>query len=185
MKRKFKISRIFLITAMIALLLTMALACEKTMPTDDHTVTSVDLKRYVGKWYEIASLPAPFQEGCFCTTAEYSLEKDHVKVVNRCRRGSPQGEVDEALGKAWPVEGSNNSRLKVSFFWPFKGDYWIIGLDQDYQWAMVGHPQKKYLWILSRSPNMPMELYQSLVSKAKSMGYDVARLKLMNQACYR
>ena len=180
--RHISIVNLLLIIAM-AFLLFGALSCEENAPADDHTVEAVDLARYAGKWYEIASLPAPFQEDCFCTTAEYSLQKDHVKVLNQCRRGSVKGELDEAVGKAWPEEGSNNSRLKVSFFWPFKGDYWIIGLDQNYRWAMVGHPQRKYLWILSREPKMPEDLYQSLMGKAKDLGYDVSRLKLMVQEC--
>ena len=168
-----------------AIILSASLGCGKKTPVDDHTVANVELNRYTGKWYEIASLPAPFQSDCFCTTAEYALEDDHVKVINRCRRGSAKGEWYKAVGKAWPVKGSNNSRFEVSFFWPFKGDYWIIGLARDYSWAMVGHPQKKYLWILARKPHMSRELYESLISKARGLGYDVAGLKLMVQSCDR
>jgi len=170
-------------------LLTLALipglffSCTGRPPADDHSVGSVDLDRYIGRWYEIASLPAPFQKDCHCTTAEYILKGDYLRVINRCRRGSNRGELDEAKGKAWPVKGSHNSRLKVSFFWPFKGDYWVIALDKDYQWVMVGHPQRKYLWLLSRKPKISRELYDSLVEGAASLGYQVERLKTMDQSC--
>lgn len=97
------------------LLLPLMVSCADRAPVDGHTVSKVDLQRYSGKWYEIASLPNSFQKDCFCTSAEYSLEDGYVKVVNRCRRGYVHGQEDEAVGKAWPVKGSNNSRLEVSF----------------------------------------------------------------------
>ncbi len=169
---------LILITALIGLH-----GCGDKIPLDDHSVQTVDLERYQGKWYEIASFPAPFQKDCYCTTAEYVLKDDYVKVINRCRRGSSQGEWDEAEGKAWPVKGSNNSRLEVSFFWPFTGDYWIVALDADYQWVLVGHPERKYFWILARQPRISQELYNSLVQRAARLGYDVNKLKLMDQSC--
>jgi apolipoprotein D and lipocalin family protein len=165
------------------LFLPLIVSCADRAPVDGQTVSKVDLQRYSGKWYEIASLPAPFQKDCFCSSAEYSLEDDHVKVVNRCRRGSVHGQEDEAVGKAWPVEGSNNSRLKVSFFWPFKGDYWVIGLDENYQWAIVGHPDKKYLWILSRKPHISPVLYKELIEKVKAMGYQTENINKTVQSC--
>jgi apolipoprotein D and lipocalin family protein len=142
-----------------------------------ETVARVDLERYMGKWVEIASFPAWFQRDCFCTTAEYELRGDHVSVKNSCRRGSSRGELDVATAKAFAIAGSNNSRLKVQFFWPFKGDYWIIALDDHYQYAMVGHPGKEYLWILSRTPEMPENVYLSLVETAREKGYDVTKLR--------
>ena len=166
-----------------ALFLFLLGSCTAKPPLDDHSVSSVDLARYTGRWYEIASFPAPFQKDCHCTTADYSLENDYLRVVNRCRRGSTQGQWDEAQGKARPVAGSRNSRLRVSFFWPFKGDYWIIGLDEGYQWVLVGHPQRKYLWILARKPKISQDLYTSLVNRAASLGYEVTRLKTMDQSC--
>ena len=94
-----------------------------------EVVSSVDIERYAGKWYEIASLPVSQQKGCYCTTAEYSIiDSTTIKVVNKCRKGSIEGEYDEAEGKAFVVEGSNNAKLRVQFFWPFRGDYWIISM---------------------------------------------------------
>ncbi len=162
----------------LLLLLVAAVSCA-TSPTDysQQTVERVDLDRYMGKWYEIASLPNWFQNGCHCTMAEYELRADFVLVRNSCRKGSTQGNLDVATGKAYPVSGSNNSRLKVQFFWPFKGDYWVLALDDNYEYAMVGHPNKKYLWILSRTPEMSESVYQRLVEKAAQNGYDVSKIK--------
>ena len=158
-------------------------ACPPSTKYTDHRVESVDLTRYMGKWYAIASLPAWFQKDCYCSTATYSLEKDHVKVVNSCRRGAPDGPLKVSTAKAFIVPDTGNSQLKVQFFWPFKGDYWIIALDDDYRYAIVGHPCKKYLWILSRTPVMDKITYDMLVETAKSKGYDVKKLKRIPQGC--
>ncbi len=116
-----------------------------------RTVAEVDLARYAGKWYEVAAFPMFFQRQCVGdTTAEYGLRPDgDISVRNRCRTESG---FDEATARAWAVEGSGNARLKVQFFWPFRADYWVIGLDDGYRWAVVGNPERKYLWILSRTP---------------------------------
>ncbi len=167
------------------LALTVASGCEtyNGTKTTAHTVDHVNLELYAGKWYEIASFPAPFQEDCFCTTATYTRVQDEIQVVNACRRGSPQGSVDTAQATAYAVPCTGNAQLKVQFFWPFKGDYWVIGLDPDYRYAMVGHPAKKYLWILSRTPTMEDKKFQSLVELARSKGYAVERLRKMVQTC--
>ena len=150
------------------------------------TVDKVDLDRYIGKWYEIAAFPQSFQKGCNCSTAEYfKTEDDYIRVVNTCRKNSPDGEVKTAEGKAFIVDGTNNSKLKVQFFWPFKGDYWIIDLAEDYSYAVVGHPNREYLWILSRSPEMTKELYDSIVARIKSNGFDVNKLIMTNQSCFK
>jgi apolipoprotein D and lipocalin family protein len=158
-------------------------ATSETGTRQNQTVDKVDLKRYAGKWYEIASFPAWFQRDCYCATAEYTEEKDYIFVRNTCRKGSPEGPPKMATAKAFPVPGSGNAKLKVQFQWPFKGDYWIIALDEDYRYAMVGHPGKKYLWILSRTPAMEKATYLFLVRIAESKGYDVSRLKRADQAC--
>ena len=147
-------------------ILLTALLCLLLIPTvhaDDSpvkTVASVDLNRYLGKWYEIAAYPMFFQRKCIAdTTAEHSLLPDgNVAVNNRCQT---ENGYDQAKGKAKVVEQSGNARLKVSFFWPLQADYWIIGLDADYQWAVVGHPERKYLWILANKPVLPDEALES------------------------
>jgi apolipoprotein D and lipocalin family protein len=142
-----------------------------------ETVDSVDLDRYLGRWYEIASYPAWFQKNCTAVTADYALREDGlIEVVNSCRKGSLDGKLKQSKGRAKVVDETTNARLKVSFFGPFWGPYWIIDLDPDYQWAVVGGPDRKYLWILSRTPQMDETLYQEILSRLPDRGYDSERL---------
>lgn len=141
------------------------------------TVSNVDLEKYMGKWYEIASFDHSFQRGCHCTTAEYELKDGYVKVTNSCNKESVDGEQNVATAKAYTVKGSNNSRLKVQFFWPFKGDYYIIDLADDYSYAAVGSPSRKYLWILNRTPTMDKETYNAIVERVKKLDFDVNKLQ--------
>ncbi len=145
------------------------------------SVPAVDLARYSGKWFEIASFPMFFQRNCVAdTTAEYSAAADgSIAVRNRCRTESG---FDEATGKATPVEGFGNSRLKVSFFWPFKSDYWVLGLDPEYRWAVVGNPNRKYLWVLSRTPQLPPELMEAARASALAQGFDLSQLRTTVQS---
>ncbi len=124
-----------------------------------EVVNNVDLTRYVGLWYEIAKIPNRFQKKCARgTTAEYTLRADgRITVANRCYR--EDGKLDDAKGEAKIVDPATNAKLEVSFVsflgWrPFWGDYWIIGLDQDYRWAVIGTPDRKYGWVLSRTPTL-------------------------------
>ena len=163
----------------ISLMLLMFLFPPKVIYAQElQAVPYVDLGRYVGTWYEIASFPQSFQRGCFCTTATYSLsEKGFVIVENRCNRNGINGEESYIKGKAFVEKNSGNAKLKVQFFWPFRGKYWIIDLDQEYTYAVVSHPNKKYLWILSRSPEMDAQTYQEILSKLASKGFDLSLLK--------
>lgn len=148
-----------------------------------NVVPSVDLSRYAGKWYEIASLPVSQQKGCSCTTAEYiPVDSEVIKVINTCRKGS-EGEIDRIEGKAFVVPGSNNAKLRVQFFWPFRGDYWILNLDKDYTYAVVGVPNRKYCWILSRTTQMKKELLDTLIEDLRSSGYDVDRMQRTVHDC--
>ena len=143
-----------------------------------ETVDSVDLERYLGKWYEIASYPMRFQKGCTATTATYSLRDDGlIKVVNRCRKDSLDGKAKEAVGRARVVDRETNAKLEVSFFGPFWGDYWIIDLGPDYEYAVVGHPSRDYLWILSRTPTLDDDTYDEILSRLAEMGYPLGRLQ--------
>jgi apolipoprotein D and lipocalin family protein len=139
-----------------------------------EVVPHVDLNKYLGKWYEIAHLPARFQEGCTDTTATYTLSGDgSISVLNECRRS---GKVKQAKGKAKVVDKNSGAKLKVTFFWPFYGDYWIINLGKDYDYAVVGTPNRKYLWILNRTPQMDDKLFSQLIESVKSQGFDVNNL---------
>ena len=138
-----------------------------------EVVESVDLERYLGRWYEIASYPMFFQRGCTATTADYSLREDGlIKVINSCRKGSLDGKLKQSTGRAKVVDTDSNAKLKVSFFGPFWGKYWIIDLDPDYQWAVVGEPKRKYLWILSRTRSMDDEVYERILAGLPDKGYD-------------
>ncbi|TXK38139.1 lipocalin family protein [Pontibacter qinzhouensis] len=155
-------------------------ACSKQYPAL-QTVASVDLNRYAGTWYEIASLPQRFTKDCHCTTAQYTPHPDgYVEVYNSCRQDSPTGDTKDVNGKAFPVEGSSNSKLKVQFFWPFKGDYWILDLADDYSYALVGAPDRESLWILSRKPVLDAATYEQLVQLAKQKGFPVQDLQPMD-----
>ena len=99
-------------------------------------------------------------------------------MVNRCRTDSG---FDQANGRAWAVPGGGNAQLKVSFFWPFRSDYWIIGLDENYRWAVVGNPNRKYLWILARTPELPADQLERALQAARAQGYDLEQLKYTPQ----
>lgn len=149
------------------------------------TVPEVDLDRYQGRWYEIARLPQRFEKGCHCVFAEYTKHpKGHVEVYNYCRKGGPGGKEKTAKGKAFPVGGSHNSKLKVQFFWPFRGDYWVLELDPDYRHVLVGSPDRESLWVLSRTPKLDEAIYKRLVQAALQRGFPVEKLLLTDQSCY-
>ena len=169
-----------------SLLLTSFSSAELENKTELTVVDNVDLSRYLGLWYEIGFIPVWFQKGCAGgTTAEYSLFKDGVvNVVNRCCTGD--GKVKEAKGRAWVVDNKIPAKLKVSFvsllgLWLFKGHYWIIDLDPDYHYAVVGHPSRDLGWILSRTPTLSEKVLQGIAERLTANGYDFSRFKMTNQ----
>lgn len=150
------------------------------------TVKYVDLKKYAGLWYEIAKIPNSFQKQCVKgTTAKYILTEDgEIKVINSCIDGD--GEVDKADGLARIVDKKSNAKLEVSFFsifgWrPIWGDYWIIGLDENYQWAIVGTPSRKYGWILSRAPKLDEATMNKIFEIIKDQGYNPKNFEISKQ----
>jgi apolipoprotein D and lipocalin family protein len=144
-----------------------------------EVVQDFDIERYLGRWYEIASFPQRFQKGCVATSALYSLRDDgRIRVENRCRDERLDGPLREATGVAWqPDPETAPAKLKVRFFWPSWGRYWVIELDPAYRWAVIGHPSRDYLWILSRSPQMDPALYAELLARIRAHGYDTSRLR--------
>jgi apolipoprotein D and lipocalin family protein len=136
---------------------------------------SVDLQKYLGRWYEIARYEQSFQKGCEGVTADYSLRADgNIDVLNRCRK--PGGKSSEARGRAKVVDVETKAKLKVSFFGPFYGDYWILDHAEDYDWSIVGEPSGRYLWILSREATPEEAEVQKLIDRAKGLGYDTSML---------
>lgn len=150
-------------------------------PFDSQPMPQVDLNRYMGRWYEVARFPHRFEKDCHGVTADYALRPDgKVSVLNTCRKGALDGPVKTAKATGWSAHPSN-SRLRVRFFWPFSAAYWIVALDSEYRWAVVGHPSRKYLWLLSRTPGLPAEVDAVLVAEAARLGYDVSKLERPQQ----
>lgn len=146
-----------------------------------QTVSQVDLHHYVGLWYEIGRYPNSFQKGCQDSTAMYTVRPDgKIDVVNSCR-DEQDGSLREAKGRAWVVDKNSNARLKVSFFWPFRGDYWIIDLGREYEYAVVGTPNRRYLWILSRTPEMHPDILEKIVQNIEKQGFVRSNLLLNNK----
>lgn len=162
----------------VALVAALAACAHRPAPLPPPaTVAEVDLQRYTGLWHEIARLPNIFQKPCTgAVTAEYSvLEDGKIGVLNSCI--GKDGKVRQIRGTARVVPGSGNSRLKVRFFGPFEGDYWILALDQkSYRWALVGHPNRKFLWILSRESALDEATYNQIVKLAADAGFDTDKI---------
>jgi len=159
-----------------ALMLVLLAGCTG-VPDGIAPVGDFDLERYLGTWYEIARLDHGFERGLSRVTASYSLREDGgVSVVNR-GYDSESAEWKEAVGKAFPNGGPGVGRLKVSFFGPFYGGYNIIALDHvGYQYSMVCGPNRSYLWILARTPDLPASLVEDLVSRAAALGFATQEL---------
>lgn len=176
----------FLVTVVLFLFMFQTIFSQEKELPKLITVDQVDLKKYAGLWYEIAKIPNSFQDQCaYGTTAEYKLLEDgEIQVINKCY--TQDGEADVAEGLAKVVDKQTNSKLEVSFFSilgfrPFWGDYWIIGLDNNYQWVVVGTPSRKYGWILSRTPTLPEDTVQQIFSLLKDQYYNPDSFEMTKQ----
>lgn len=137
----------------------------------------VDLNQYMGEWYEIARLPVSFEKNCIGTKARYTLQDDgSVEVLNTCYKGSWNGKLTSARGKATVADPQTNAKLKVQFFWPFSGDYWILEVGNGYEYALVGEPTRENLWVLSRTPQLDLQLLHNIVAKAERLGFNTSQL---------
>ena len=150
-----------------------------TVPPREHppleVVLNVNIDQYLGRWYEIARYPNWFQENCYAVTADYELtENGSIKVVNRCREDGLDGKFREATGAANIVDEHTNAKLKVSFYCPFYGNYWIIALGDNYEYAVVSEPKRQYLWILSRKPITQRLRYEKLLKTLREKHFDVS-----------
>lgn len=157
----------------------MILSCAKTnsQMIDKTTVKELDLNRYLGTWYEIARFPHSFEKGLVGVTATYSIRDDgKIKVLNQGYKNTLDGELSIAEGKAKIPNKAEPGKLKVSFFWIFYADYFVLELDENYQYAMIGSSSPKYFWILSRTPQMAPEVYEMLLEKARKRGYNLEKL---------
>ena len=150
-------------------------------PNPPQPAKTVELDRYLGKWYEVARYDMRFEKGCEGVTAEYSKRPDGlIRVLNTCRKGAVDGPVKTAEGKAKIVDTATNAKLKVSFFGPFYGDYWVLDHADDYSWSIVGEGSGRYLWLLSRK--VPTEAdREALTARARALGYDIGMLRQTQQ----
>ncbi len=162
--------------------ISMLTGCSK--PDDLDTVATVDINRYMCKCYEIARLPNSFEEGLTCITAEYSISPEgHITVVNRGYDADGDGSWKNVSGKAWVPDSLAPGKLKVQFFWPFAGDYYIMHLDPGYQYALVGDPSRKFLWILSRTESLPEETIKELLEIANSNNFETQDVITVDHNC--
>jgi apolipoprotein D and lipocalin family protein len=166
----------------ILLLVCILTASLSSYAKEVETVDFVDVNRYLGTWYDIASYPQWFQKGCTNTKAVYSLKHNgDIKVTNTCNLDTTDGKLKKSVGKAKIVDQTTNSKLKVSFFGPFYGKYWIIDLDEEYQFAVVSDPTRSTLWILSRKPVMDQVTLKGIFERLKEQEYDLSKLVFTKQ----
>jgi lipocalin len=164
--------------------LLMAFSCTKTnsQMIDTNTVKELDLNRYLGTWYEIARFPHSFEKGMAGVTANYSLRDDgKIRVLNKGYKNGLNGKLSIAEGKAKIPDQSQPGKLKVSFFWIFYGDYYVLELGPNYDYVMIGSSSPKYFWILSRTPQMEETTYNMLLDKARQRGYNLDNLEKVPQ----
>lgn len=167
-------------TAIMGILSILGCSSAKDLPT----VQKVNLQKYTGLWYEIARLPNSFEDGLECITAEYSLnENGTIKVINSGYSIKEKGKLSQSEGIAKVPNPQEPGRLKVSFFRPFWGKYYIFELEDNYQYALVGSPSRKYFWILSRTKQLDELIIKNLLEKATNQGFDVSNLIYTNQNC--
>ncbi len=167
---------------MNALILALLLSADAGTPVDPDQTVQLDLSRYLGTWYEIARFPNFFEKGCVGVTATYTkAEGGEVAVLNRCLQDKLDGEVKRANGKAWVPDAKQPGKLKVQFFWPFSGDYWVLEVGPEYEYAVIGSAKKSTCWIMSRTPAMDPVLYGEIVTRLKARGYDVTKLEKVLQ----
>lgn len=161
---------------MLSLVLFVALAqAPETAP--------IELERYLGTWYELARFDNFFERGCAGVSATYTKRPDgDVRVENRCVKETLDGKRSSVEGKAWVPDPSEPGKLKVQFFWPFSGPYWVLEVATDYSWALIGHPKKSSCWVFSRTPAVAPALYEQLVEKLRARGYDTTKLLKTPQA---
>lgn len=145
------------------------------------TVEDLNLSRYQGTWYEIARLPNSFERGLTSVTATYSIkENGKIQVINQ---GYKAGDRKKSIkGVAWVPSKEYPGRLKVRFFWPFSGDYYVIAIDDDYNYALVGSPSRKFLWLLAKQPVMPEQVYDQYLALAREANFNIEELIMVDQS---
>ena len=178
LKMKKFISIIILFVVLINALVISSLFAEEN--DNLKVVSNLDLHKFQGVWYEIAHNPWFPEDNCFAMIAHYKLIEDNkIEVTNICRKHGFDGEISKITGNAWLVEPMITSKWEVQFIWPFILDYWVIDLEENYNYAVIGEPDKENFWILSRKPIMEKDLLTKIIEKTKMKGYDLSNLILM------
>ena len=158
--------------AFIAFITTM------TSAIPNKTVEKVDLQRFAGTWYSLASIPTMFDKGSRETTTHYTWDKDgYYSVITTCKED--EGKIKTVKSKIFPDnpdDATHDGQMKAQFIWPIKVAYWVVDLAPDYSWAVVGHPDYRFLFIMSRKPGMDKAQYDKIVAHCKAMGYPVDKL---------
>ncbi len=172
-------TRVSLLALAIFGIKALAFGADEPLETVDH----VDLTRYLGKWFEIARLPLSWENKCISdVTATYTPQPNgKIGVLNRCIKSNGKITQSRGTAKIASKRDRSHSKLKVTFFWPFSGDYWILDLDPDYRWALVGNPSRKNLWILSRTPNLDRATIDTLLAKGTFLGFDTSKIIMTKQ----
>ena len=172
-------TRVSLLALAIFGLKALAFGADEPLETADH----VDLTRYLGKWFEIARLPLIWENKCVSdVTATYTPQPDgKIGVLNTCRKSNGKVAQSKGTAKIASKQDKSNAKLKITFFWPFSGDYWILDLDPDYRWALVGNPSRENLWILSRTPSLDHEIVNTLLQKGASLGFNTSKIIMTKQ----
>jgi len=180
------IAKLALAAVGIAALAKAAAAIPRPGPVGNKAVPQpakpVEIERYMGRWFEQFRYEASFQKDCEGVMADYSLNPDgSVKVVNSCNQDSLEGKYRQSSGKAKVVDAATNAKLKVSFFGPFYGDYWVLDHGDNYEWSIVGEPSGRYLWALTRDAQPSAEVAAMLEQRVKAMGYDWSLVRQTQQ----
>lgn len=167
---------------LIALVMINFFACKSS--SELETVDAVDIQKYAGTWHEIARLPNSFEKGLECVTAKYRiLDENKIEVINGGINAEDKSRKKDITGSAWVPNEKYPGRLKVRFFWPQAANYYIIALDDDYQYALVGTPSRKYLWVLSKSKALEDTIYKEMLEIASRNGFPVENMIKVRQDC--
>ena len=177
--KTFILKKIIFIVLINVLVISSAIAEENK---NLKVVSNLDLHKFQGVWYEIAHNPWFPEKNCFAMIAHYKLIEDSkIEVTNICRKHGFNGEISKIVGKAWLVDQTITSKWEVQFIWPFSLDYWVIDLDENFNYAVIGEPDKENFWILSRKPIMEKGLLAKIIAQSKMKGYDLSNLILTPQ----